>query len=208
MTKSISFIRVVMCMFLSGGLQACSGMPHPVVLHDPLTPAEHVTLGTTYEEQGLKDKAALEYQAALRQRHEFVPALIGLGNLSFGRGSLKEAEDYYRRALVTAPDHTSANNNLAVVYLMQGQRIGEAERLARRALEQAGPLRPYVLDTMAKIYMLKGEYVEAREVLEEAVSIAPPDDELLLQQLKQSQHQLVEENRHDRESFGRALISE
>jgi len=195
MTTSVSFVRVVACALLFGGLQACLGIPRPAVLPDPLTPIEHVTLGTTYYAQGLKDKAALEYQTALRQRHEFVPALVGLGNLSFERGALEEAEGYYRRALATAPNHTSANNNLAVVYLMQGQRIDEAEQLARRALEQAGPMRPYVLDTMAKIYMLKGEYVEARAVLEEAVSIAPPDDELLLKQLRQSQHELVGGNK-------------
>jgi tetratricopeptide (TPR) repeat protein len=196
MTTSTSFVRAVACVLLFGGLQACSGIPRPAVLHDPLTPIEHVTLGTTYDAQGLKDKAALEYQAALRQRHEFVPALVGLGNLSFERGALEEAEGYYRRALATAPNHTSANNNLAVVYLMQGQRIDEAEQLALRALEQAGPMRPYVLDTMAKIYILKGEYVEARAVLEEAVSIAPPDDELLLKLLQQSQYELVGGNRH------------
>lgn len=191
MTKSMSSVWVAACVLLFGGLQACSGMLRPVLLHDPLTPAEHVTLGTTYEEQGLKEMAALEYQAALRQRQEFAPALISLGNLSFEQGALKEAEDYYHRALVTAPEHPSANNNLAVVYLKQGQRIDEAEQLARRALEKAGPLRPYVLDTMAKIYMLKGEYVEAKEALEEAVSIAPPDDEFLRGQLEQSRQELV-----------------
>lgn len=188
---SESSVRMAACVLLFGGLQACSIMPGSVVLHDPLTPAEHVTLGTTYEEQGFKDMAALEYQAALRQRQEFAPALISLGNLSFEKGALKEAEDFYHRALVTAPEHPSANNNLAVVYLKQGQRIDEAEQLARRALEKAGPLRPYVLDTMAKIYMLKGEYAEAKEALEEAVSLAPPDDEFLQEQLRQSRQELV-----------------
>jgi tetratricopeptide (TPR) repeat protein len=192
MTKSISSVWMAAFVLLVGGLPACSDMPRPVVLHDPLTPAEHVTLGMTYEEQGLQEMAALEYQAALQQRLEFVPALISLGNLSVEKGALKEAEGYYRRALVTAPDHPGANNNLAVVYLMQGRRIDEAEQLARRALEQAGPpLRAYVLDTMARVYMLKGEYVDAREALEEAASIAPPDDKLLLEQLKQLRQELA-----------------
>lgn len=191
MTTPKSSSWAVACVLLFGGLQACSGIPRPVVLHDPLTPAEHVTLGTTYEEQGFKDMAELEYQSALRQRHEFAPALVSLGNLSFEKGSLQEAENYYHRALVTAPDHPSANNNLAVVYLWKGERIDEAEQLAKRALEQAGPLRPYVLDTIAKIYMLKGEYVEAKEALEEAVAIAPPDDVALREQLEQSKQELV-----------------
>jgi tetratricopeptide (TPR) repeat protein len=191
MTTSMPCVRAAAFVLLFGGLQACSGMPRPVVLHDPLTPAEHVTLGTTYEEQGLNEMAVLEYKAALQQRHEFAPALVSLGNLSVEQGALKEAEDYYRRALVTAPDHPGASNNLAVVYLKQGRRIDEAERLARRALQQAGPWRAYVLDTMARIYLLKGEYVQANEALEEALSAAPPDDTLLLEQLEQLRQELA-----------------
>ncbi len=176
---------------LLGGLQACSGVPRIVVLHDPLTPEEHVTLAASYEGQGLTEMAAREYQAALHQRSDFVPALIGFGNLSFESGALQEAEDSYRRALEAAPDHPGAGNNLAMVYLSRGERLDEAERLAGKALEQAGPLRPYVLDTLTRIYARTGRYREAEAALAEAEAVAPSENKMLLERLARSKQELV-----------------
>ncbi len=181
---------VMVMTLLLGGLQACSSIPRVVVLHDPLTPEEHVTLGTSYEGQGLKEMAAREYQAALHQRSDFVPALIGLGNLSFESGAFQEAEDYYRRALDAAPNHSGAGNNLAMVYLSRGERLDEAERLAGNALGQAGPLRPYVLDTLARIYMRTGRYQEAKAILAEAEAMAPSENKILHERLAQSKQEL------------------
>ena len=65
-----------------------------------------------------------------------MPALIGLGNLAFDRGALEEVEGYYRQALSTAPEDPGVNNNLAMVYLTQQEKLGEAERLANLALAQ------------------------------------------------------------------------
>jgi tetratricopeptide (TPR) repeat protein len=180
-----------MLTFLLGALQACSSFPHIVVLHDPLTPEEHATLGATYEGQGFKEMAAREYQAALHQQDDFTPALIGLGNLSFESGALREAEDYYRRALDAAPYHPGASNNLAMVYLSRGERLDEAERLARIAVEQAGPLRPYILDTLAKIYARTGRYQEAKAALAEAEAAAPSENKTLRERLAQSRQELA-----------------
>src|SRR6266508_7015035 len=65
------------------GLQACSDLPRIIVLHDPLSPDEHVRLAASFESQGLKEKAANELEAALRKQGNHVPALVALGNLSF-----------------------------------------------------------------------------------------------------------------------------
>jgi len=176
---------------LLAGFQACSGLPRIVVLHDPLTPAEHVTLGTAYEGQGRTDLAAQEYHAALRQEHGYAPALVGLGNLAFAGGALEEAEPYYRQALATAPENPGANNNLAMLYLARGESLDEAERLARQALAQRGQLRPYVLDTLAHIYVLQGRYKEAKAVLEEAEAVAPSENRVLHGRLVQLREQLA-----------------
>ena len=173
-----------------GSVQACSSLPRIVILHDPLTPQEHVTLGESYQAGGLGDLAAREFEAALRQQREYVPAVIGLGNLSFERGALEEAEVFYRRALDTAPDHPGASNNLALVYLARGARLDEAEGLARRAAEQGGALRPYALDTLAQIYIRQGRYREAQSALEEAAAIAPAENMRIHQGLSRSRHEL------------------
>ena len=74
--------------------------------------------------------AARGYDGALRKKQGYTPALLGLGNLAFDRGAMKEAEAYYRWALITVPEDLGVNNNLAMVYLTQREKLDEAERLA------------------------------------------------------------------------------
>lgn len=181
----------VLLMILLGALQACSSLPRIVVLHDPLTPQEHVTLGESYQAQGSTELAVREFQAALRQQSDYAPALIALGNRSFEAGALQEAEEYYRRVLDAVPNHPAASNNLAMVYLSRGDRLDEAERLAKGALAEEGTLRPYVLDTLAKIYMRQERYQEARTALEEAETATPLESTLLRERLAQSQRELA-----------------
>ncbi len=181
----------LLLMALLGSVPACSSLPRIVILHDPLTPQEHVTLGEAYQAQGDREMAGREFAIALRQRPEYVPALIGIGNLSFEREALEEAEAFYRRALDAAPDHPGASNNLAMVYLARGDRLDEAERMARNALERGGSLRPYALDTLARIYMLQGRYREARRALTLAEAIVPPEDTHFHQWLSRSRRELA-----------------
>ena len=149
-------------------LMACSLIPRVVVPHDPLTAQEHVTLGEAYRTKGLQDAAEKEFQSALRGDPTNVPALVALGNLAFDAGELTGAEEYYQRALNHAPDHPHANNNLAMVYLTQGQRLDEAEALARKALQGPAALRPYVLDTLISLYLKQGRTTDAAQALDEA----------------------------------------
>jgi tetratricopeptide (TPR) repeat protein len=176
---------------IGGSLSACTTVPRVRVLHDPLTPAEHVTLGLAYESEGRSDLAVREYNEALRQQHAYMPALIGLGNLAFDRGAFKEAEAYYRQALGTAPDDAGANNNLAMLYLTQEEKLEEAERLASIALAQGGPLQPYVLDTMAHIYIRQGRYRDAQAAVNDAEALAPTYDRALHQRLAELQQELA-----------------
>jgi len=185
-------ILVVLCgMVLGAAICACADLPHLPVLHDPLTPQEHVMLGLTYEIQGHRDLAAREYQTALTQESGYVPALIGMGNVAFAQGELEESETYYHQALEASPEHPGANNNLAMLYLAKGENLREAERLALRALAQRGPLQPYVLDTLAHIYARQGRSKEALAALEEAEAAAPPQDKMLHERLIRLRDQLV-----------------
>ncbi len=172
--RAQGLVSLVLPLLLLGwlsGLQACSGLPRVVVLHNPLTAEEHMALGTTYEAQGAQDLAAREYRAAMTDRADYAPALVALGNLAFDSGALDEAEEYYRRALASHPDHPGANNNLAMVYLKRGDRLDEAERLALKASAQSGSVRPYALDTLAHVYTRTGRYQEAHAALAEAEAL-------------------------------------
>ena len=182
---------VVFVAIIGVSFSACSDLPRVRVLHDPLTSEEHVRLGLAYEVEGRQELAAREYDEALRKEHGYMPALIGLGNLAFNREALKEAEAYYRQALSTVPEDPGVNNNLAMVYLTQQEKLDEAERLASLALAQGGPLRPYVLDTIAHIYLQQGRYREAQTALNNAEALAPSYDRALHQRLTQLQHELA-----------------
>jgi tetratricopeptide (TPR) repeat protein len=186
-----TILNVVCGAAIGAGLSACNDLPHARVLHDPLTPEEHVTLGLTYEVQGHRDLAAREYRTALTQEAGYVPALIGLGNVAFAEGELEESETYYQQALEASPEHPGANNNLAMLYLARGGDLREAERLALRALAQKGPLQPYVLDTLAHVYARQGRFKEAVAALEEAEAVAPSHDKILHERLIRLRNQLV-----------------
>lgn len=169
-------------------LSACAGLGNRVA--DPLSADEHMRLGSSYEDQALSAAAAKEYAAALRREKNYLPALMALGNVAFQNGDMIEAEIYYRKVLKLVPGHAGANNNLAMVLLVRGSRLETAETLVKTALKQAGPFRPYVLDTLANVYMKQGRYSEARAALDEAESVCAPADALLRDHLVQSRRQL------------------
>ena len=171
--------------------QGCSALPQLVRHRDPLSAEEHLRLGASYEAQGLTDSAARQYQAALHLQKNNIPALIARGNLAFEKADWKNAEACYRRVLRLDPAHVGANNNLAMVYLSSGKDLDKAERWARMALEQGGPLKPYVLDTLAAIYIREGRYSAARKVLDDAVAVvAPAGDKALREQLTKTRAKL------------------
>lgn len=189
MNKILTLLFVIL---IGVTLCACSDLPQIRILHDPLTPEEHVRLGLSYQIEGRPELATREFDRALRQRHGFVPALLGLGNLAFGRGAFSEAEAYFRQALAIAPEDPSANNNLAMLYVARGRNIEEAEQLAIRALAKGGSLQPYVLDTMAHIYVLKGRYREALAALNNAETLVTANDKLLHEELALLRQELMD----------------
>ena len=173
-----------LCGALYGALCACANAPRPF-RRDPLTADDHFDLGSAYEEQGLQHDAARQYKKALRLDPSDSEAWVASGNVKFKRGDFSRAERDYLRALEVAGDHAGAQNRLAMAYLAQNKKLKEAERLAKTALRQNATLRPYVLDTLAKIYEREGRYDEARATAAEAESAAkdnglpyPPPDYL------------------------------
>jgi tetratricopeptide (TPR) repeat protein len=169
---------------------SCARLPHVVVPTDPLTAEEHVKLGAIYAKEALREEAQREFETALSQKPDFVPALIGLGNLSFEKGNHENAEQYYARALEVVPGHPGASNNLATVYVEQNRRLEEAEQLGLQALAADGALKPYILHTLAAVYLKQGRYLDARNKLDEADAIVHPNQVALRDQINKSREQL------------------
>jgi Flp pilus assembly protein TadD len=179
----------VLIMLIMSTITGCA-VKHPAPV-DRLSAREHVTLGEIYAAQGHPDLATQEFRAALAQQADLPAALVGLGNVAFQAGEMHTAEQHYRRALHAAPHHPGAANSLAMIYVLSGDRLDEAERLARGALERSGVLRPYILETLATVYIRQGRYRDAAFAVDEAERLAAPDSPVLRERLTQLRRELV-----------------
>ena len=168
---------------LASLLAACAHIPPLIDSRDALSPLEHVRLGTSYEAQGLRADAVGQYEAAVRRDPACAEGWLALGDVAFMDGRLKEAEKDFRKALRASPHSPGAGNNLAMVILARGGSLPQAEALAQDALRQGGPLRPYILDTLANIYLRESRYADAAAAVGQAEAATPPDSPLVRDQL-------------------------
>jgi tetratricopeptide (TPR) repeat protein len=140
---------VLVCLTLT--ITGCS-LPRIAILHDPLTPEEHVNLGVSYEKRGELDEALREYTVAAKK----LPlANLYAGNILFQKKEYGQAEKSYKKAIQKAqsPD---AYNNLAWLYYTIERNLDEAERLAGKAVELA-PESPGFKDTLETIRGKRGK---------------------------------------------------
>ncbi len=158
----------------------CGKLPEIVVLHDPLTAEEHNNLGVSYEARGEYGLAEREYKEALKIKKDLFCAQFNIGNLYLRIRRENEAEDAYKKAIALDPAQPDPYNNLACFYLQSDRNLGEAQKLAEKAVSLSGPQRYRYLDTLGMAYFGQGEVDEALRYLEEALDIAPVEDKNLL----------------------------
>ncbi len=171
MTKFILHILILTSL---AAATSCS-LPRIIVLNDPLTAEEHVRLGQVYESQGKLQLALQQYRAAVRGGSNSPLTWLMIGDLSFRTGAHKEAEKAYLKAISLDPGNGNSYNNLAWVYLEQGDQLRKAEQLAREAIRRTPEQRPYYLDTLGVVLYRQGRISEALEALEESVRTLPQD---------------------------------
>jgi len=126
---------------------ASCALPRIIVLHDPLTPEEHINLGLAYEKKGETEQAVEEYERAAK---DLPTAYLYLGNIYYGKAEYARAEQYYRKAIRNNPGLTDAYNNLSWLLYTCGRNLEEAEMLARKATELA-PSNETYKDTLARV---------------------------------------------------------
>jgi Flp pilus assembly protein TadD len=132
-----------------------SGCGHLVILHDPLSAAEHNDLGVSYEQRGEWNLAARQYRRALKVDSRYARARVNLGNVAARGERWAEAERHYRRALPSLPDDPDVRNNLAVALMRQGRDFDEAERLALAAIARAGAEDSLYRATLAEVRLAR-----------------------------------------------------
>lgn len=131
--------------FVLCALCSCS-LPHIAILHDPLTPEEHVNLGLSYEKNREFDAALREYRTA---SSKLPIAYLYMGNVEFQKNEFEKAENWYKKAIDKARS-PYAFNNLAWLYYSTNKNLGQAEELAKKAIEMS-PESTEFHDTLIKI---------------------------------------------------------
>lgn len=173
------------------GMSGCGTVPKIIVLKDPLSNEEHLRLGLSYEAQGQWDLALSEYDSALKKGGPSSVIEGYRGNVYFSRKDYSSAEDAYRKSLSENPRNAPVLNNLASLYLVRKENLGEAERLVRRALEIDPSRKPYYLDTLGALFLERNEPDLALFVYREAETLAPPDP-AFLEHLQESKKKVLD----------------
>ena len=139
-------VRLVL-LFPAVLLAASCALPRIIVLHDPLSPEEHINLGLAYEKNGEVENAIREYRQAAKNLPE---AYVYLGNICFSNGAYAESEKYYRKAIKKKPDLADAYNNLAWLLYVRGGNMEKALEKAGEAVK-LNPSNAAYTDTLTKI---------------------------------------------------------
>ena len=164
----------ILVMIITLLLSGCS-LPKIIVLNDPLSADEHVSLGSIYASQGKTDLARDQYRAAVRQDKKNAKAWALLGDASFQLKEYKEAERAYDTALDLDPKNGDLRNNLAWVYVQQDRKLGKAQELVASAMALTPVHRPFYLDTLGVVLLKLGKTGEAVAALTESVNTIPKD---------------------------------
>ncbi|MDI6890915.1 MAG: tetratricopeptide repeat protein [Thermodesulfovibrionales bacterium] len=147
-TGIICLLSTVYCLLFFMG---CA-LPRIIVLHDPLSPEEHLNLGVTYEKNGELDNALKEY---IKASKKLPLAYIYMGNIYFQKNECDKAEFYYKKAIKKEPGNADAYNNLAWLYFIKRENLEDAERLALKAIELNPAKKAIYIDTLEKIKGLR-----------------------------------------------------
>ncbi len=140
-----TFNKTLILVILIVPLWFCS-LPRFIVLHDPLTPEEHINLGMVYEKSKEFDQALKEYSVASK---DLPIAYLYMGNLFFQQKDYENAEKNYKKAIKSTND-ARAYNNLAWLYYTIDKNLDEALELAKKAVELSGGADEF-RDTLEKI---------------------------------------------------------
>lgn len=138
----------------------------------------YAALGESLVRAGRADEAISTLQGALASRPADQTLLYALGSTYERAGQPEAAVAQMRALLALNPDHAEAMNFLGYTLAEQGQRLDEAERLVRRALELK-PRAGHVLDSLGWVLYRRGDFRRAIELLEQADALSGPDSTIL-----------------------------
>jgi len=142
-----------------------------LVKDSPDLPAVYFYLSQVYsaQEQGLQAQQVLI--DALRVQPGYLPALLGLGNISLQQNNANSALGYASQVIATSFWVADAHVLAGSSYLL----LGDLDQ-AQRAFELAAglnPRSPSAQERLGRVLSMRGNYADAEKAYESALAIAP-----------------------------------
>jgi protein O-mannosyl-transferase len=138
-------------------------------------------LGFTRQMQNQTDEAVSCYRTALDKDPNNYQAWCNLAQSLQMTGKVQEATDACRRALRINPDSAEAMNNLAWILASSAddkvRNPAEAIGLARKACQMTAFEDPDNMDTLAAAYAAAGQFKEAIETAQKAITSAALEEQ-------------------------------
>lgn len=122
-------------------------------------PELYVAIAHRYEEQDSLGDAERQYQLALDENKDFLPALLGCAQLKERLGQPDDAFKFYQTAAKVHPLESSVHNNIGLFYARQNH-LDEAVVAMTRAT-QLSPKNPLYRNNIATVLVDQGKYRDA-----------------------------------------------
>jgi len=153
---------------------------------DKADPWKYIRLAQALVRKGDTDEAKIEYTTALALDERSVDAYVGRAMAYAEEGELNAAQADLYSALDIAPYEPAALNGQAWLYAWyQNARLGDAERLAQRAVAGAEDdfEKARYLHTLGWVYHQQERYEEAVVTLEKAATLATVEGEVIYDEI-------------------------
>jgi Flp pilus assembly protein TadD len=142
------------------------------IARDPLDVASFAFLAQLFREGNRLKAAVEEFDAVAAREPGNVSARIMAAIIVHTLGDKADAERRYQQILKLEPRAALPANNLAAIYLEQGEQLGYATEIAAHAVDQR-PAEGEFLDTLGSLYHKREMYSAAIKTFLQAVAAAP-----------------------------------
>jgi len=142
-----------------------------LIKDSPDLPAVYFYLAQAYSAQEQAAQAQQALTEALRVQPGYLPALLGLGNISLQQSNGSSALAYASQVIATSFWLADAHVLAGSAYLLLGD-----QNQAQRAFELAAglnPRSPAAQERLGRVLGLKGNYAEAEKAYENSLAIVP-----------------------------------
>jgi len=146
---------------------------------------QYLVLGSIYDQEGQRDKAAAEYRHALSLTDSTDVSQLSriygaMGDNLYAREQADSAFVYYQKSLLYDPDNTLALNNCAYYLACEGRDLDRALEMIEKAVG-AEPENATSMDTYAWVLFKRKDYAKAREIIDRTLSLTDERSEEILE---------------------------